>query len=324
MTREHFLPPKALRSAHVQTLLGSRGRGYWVNKRAAGMMAASRQELITCSDGTILEAWVSAQPDAAPTVVLLHGWLGHADSGYVRSAGAELWARGFSVVRLNLRDHGDTAHLNRELYNAARTVEVVDAVSVIRDQYATGPCAVAGFSLGGNFALRVARALSIPTIAVCPAMDPASTMRQIDLGWSGYRLFFVRKWQNAMRRKQQAFPDHYRFDRAMQLSTVSAMTDFFISEYSDYASTEEYFAAYTLTGNELEECQASIVFSTDDPVIPAEDFLDLPASLEVTSLNHGGHCAFIHTPWQPTWIDNFLADTFTRLLQEPAHSQTAV
>jgi predicted alpha/beta-fold hydrolase len=314
MTEHQFLPPRALRSPHVQTLLGSRGRGYWVAKRAAGLLAVSRQEIITCSDGVKLEAWVSAQPDSAPTVVLIHGWLGHADSGYVLSAGAELWAQGFSVVRLNLRDHGDTAHLNQELYNAARTGEVVEAVTNVRNQHATGNCGVAGFSLGGNFALRVARELGIDTIAICPAMNPATTMQQIDLGWAGYRLFFVRKWQNAMRRKQLAYPDHYRFDKALRLSTVSAMTDFFIREYSDYASTEEYFAAYTLTGSELDECQASIVFSEDDPVIPADNFRNLPGSLEVTALRHGGHCAFIQTPWQPTWIDRFLADRFTQLL----------
>ena len=314
MTAHQFVPPRALRSAHVQTLLGSRGRGYWVTKRAAGLLAASRQEIITCSDGIKLEAWVSAQPGVAPTVVLIHGWLGDADSGYVRSAGAELWARGFSVVRLNLRDHGDTAHLNQELYNAARTREVVEAVTIIRDQHATGSCGVAGFSLGGNFALRVARELGIATIAICPAMNPATTMRQIDLGWAGYRWFFVRKWQNAMRRKQLAHPNHYRFDKALRLSTVSAMTDFFIREYSDYASTEDYFAAYTLTGSELDQCQATVVYAEDDPVIPADSFRNLPSSLDVTALRHGGHCAFIHTPWQPTWSDRFLADRFTQLL----------
>lgn len=314
MKQPHFLPPKVLRSPHVQTLLGSRGRGYWVTKRAAELLAASRQEIITCSDGIKLEAWVSSQADPAPTVVLIHGWLGHADSGYVLSAGAELWSRGFSVVRLNLRDHGDTAHLNQELYNAARTPEVVEAVTKIRDDCAAGTCGVAGFSLGGNFALRVARELGIATVAICPAMNPATTMQQIDLGWTGYRLFFVRKWQNAMRRKQLAFPDHYRFDRALHLSTVSAMTDFFISEYSDYSSTEEYFAAYTLTGSELDQCRATIVFSEDDPVIPASDFRNLPESLQVTSQRHGGHCAFIQSPWQPTWIDEFLADRFTQLL----------
>lgn len=313
MTPESFLPAPGLRSPHVQTLLGSRGRGRWVAQRASSLLASSRQEIITCSDGVRLEAWVSQQPKPAPLIVLIHGWLGHADSNYVRSSGASLFNDGFSVVRLNLRDHGDTSHLNEEIYNAARSAEVIEAVSTIRERFADGPVGVAGFSLGGNFALRVAKALHLPTIAICPALDPANTLQQIDLGWVGYRLYFVRKWQRAMRQKQAAFPHRYRFETALQLSTVAAMTDFFVNEYSDFADTSEYFAAYTLTGEELAGCEACIIFSEDDPVIPAADFQNLPPQLEITALTHGGHCAFVESLTSPSWIDRFLPAKFTHL-----------
>lgn len=322
MTPEPFRPPVHLRSPHVQTLLGSRGRGYWIKRRASALAAASQREIITCSDGVRLEAWIARQKSSAPTVVLIHGWLGHAGSSYVLSSAAELWAHGFSVVRLNLRDHGETAHLNEELYNAARTREVVDAISIIEEQFATGPVGIVGFSLGGNFALRVARELDLPTVAVCPAMNPETTMRQIDFGWVGYQLFFVRKWQRAMRRKQQAFPERYRFDQAFDLSTVRALTDFFVSEYSDFATTEDYLAAYTLTGNELAQCQATIVYSEDDPVIPASDFNGLPDSLNIDAISHGGHCAFVQAPWQSAWIDGYLAGKFTQLLSSPARESS--
>lgn len=313
MNPDSFLPAPGLRSPHIQTLLGSRGRGRWVARRAAPLLARSRQEIITCSDGVRLEAWVSLQPQPAPLIVLIHGWLGHADSNYILSSGAALFDDGCSVVRLNLRDHGNTSHLNEEIYNAARSAEVIEAVRIIRDCFATGPVGIAGFSLGGNFALRVARALQLPTIAVCPALDPAKTLQQIDLGWIGYRLFFVRKWQRAMRQKQAAFPDRYRFETALQLSTVAAMTDFFVNEYSDFADTSEYFAAYTLTGQELADCDATIVYSEDDPVIPASDFRGLPAQLEVNALRHGGHCAFIEQLSGPTWVDKFVTAKFTKL-----------
>ena len=79
------------------------------------------------------------------------------------------------------------------------------------------------------------------TVAVCPAMDPATTMHQIDNGWIGYRLFFVRKWHRALRAKQRAFPDHYRFEQALQLRSVSALTDLFVSEHTDYAVHRRLF-----------------------------------------------------------------------------------
>ena len=277
-----FNPPLLLRSPHLQTLIGSRGRGHWVRSRAQKLLEIAERHSITTDDGVTLEVWLSRQRHDAPTVILIHGWLGHADSSYLLSAAAELWSTGFSVARLNLRDHGNTAHLNQSMFHSARIQEVVDAVRVIESNLATGPCGLAGFSLGGNFALRVVRAHSLPTIAICPAMDPGITMLQIDNGWFGYRLFFVRKWHRALRAKQQAFPELYRFDEALRLRTVSALTDLFVSEHTDFASTRDYFDAYALTGTALEGTRATIVYAEDDPVIPSTGFLNLPDSLTLT------------------------------------------
>ena len=58
----HFRPPRLLRNAHVQTLLASLGRKPDVVRRAAALLAVSRPELITCSDGVILQAWVNEPP----------------------------------------------------------------------------------------------------------------------------------------------------------------------------------------------------------------------------------------------------------------------
>lgn len=309
-----FEPPALLRSPHLQTLIGSRGRGRWVAQRAAPMLAVAERRTVTTSDGTELEAWISRRSGEAPSVILIHGWLGHADSSYVLSAAAALWEAGLTVIRLNLRDHGDTAHLNREMFHSARIQEVVDAVTAIEAGYATGPCGLAGFSLGGNFALRVARAHPIETVAVCPAMDPTATMDQIDNGWFGYRLFFVRKWHRALRAKQRAFPDHYEFDRALQLRTVSALTELFVAEHTGYASTADYFDAYALTGPALEGTRATVIYACDDPVIPAAGFDNLPDSLTLLPVTRGGHCAFVEHPMRPAWIDRTLAAHFRSTL----------
>ena len=63
---------------------------------------------------------------------------------------------GFEVVRLNLRDHGATHHLNRELFHSCRLPEVVGAVRALALRFPGMPLVLAGFSLGGNFMLRVA------------------------------------------------------------------------------------------------------------------------------------------------------------------------
>ncbi len=320
-----FEPAPILRSAHLQTILGSRGRGRWVQRRAAPVLAASQRRILTASDGVRLEAWLSEQPRPAPAVVLIHGWLGHSDSSYLLSAAAELWNAGFSIYRLNLRDHGGTAHLNEEMFHSARIAEVLDAIDQLRRDHARGPLGLVGFSLGGNFALRVARARpEIETVAICPAVDPLATMHSIDNGFVAYRLFFLLKWQRALNAKEQAFPDRYDFETARKLRSVHALTDVFVRDHTDYRDTEAYLHAYSLTGDALAGTRATIVYAEDDPVIPAAGFQALPESLELIATRYGGHCAYIDDPRQPTWTDRFLVRLFAEHLRRQTGTPIAV
>src|SRR5207237_1368769 len=138
---------------HVQSMLAStawrRGR---VLERAAPLLAAQREVLLDCGAGVRLQCFVSG-PAEAPgrPVVLLHGWEGSADSLYLLSLAQLLFEQRFEVVRLNLRDHGDTHHLNRELFHSCRLPEVVGAVRALQQHFAGRPLQLVGFSLGGNF-----------------------------------------------------------------------------------------------------------------------------------------------------------------------------
>lgn len=312
-----FRPPRPLQNPHLQTLMSSLSRRSAVQQEAADMLAAATEARLTCTDGVILQAWVSAQPQPSPVVVLIHGWLGHAGSNYLVSAATHLWRAGFTVARLNLRDHGDTAHLNEGLFHSARTQEVVDAVQQLRRTRGTGHGGVIGFSLGGNFALRVARALQIPTLAVCPAIDPAVTMRAIDDGWIGYRWYFIRKWHRALQAKQAAFPHRYDFSPAYRLRSVSALTDLFVRYHTEYTDTPDYVSRYTLTGSALEGTCATIVLAQDDPIIPVHSFARLPREVRVIAVPWGGHCGFLETPRGPTWVDQAAIRFFRETLGSP-------
>lgn len=309
-----YRPPLPLQNPHLQTLMSSLSRKGAVTARAAPMLEVTRELRLTCSDGVVLQAWLSPGRDNAPVVVLIHGWLGHADSNYLLSAARQLWDSGFTVARLNLRDHGGTAHLNEGLFHSARTQEVVDAVNLLRQEQGGGRGGVLGFSLGGNFALRVARALQIPTLAICPAIDPAVTMRAIDAGWVGYRWYFIRKWHRALKAKQQAFPDRYDFSPALQLRSVSALTDLFVRYHTDYAHTADYVSRYTLTGTALKNTEATIILAQDDPIIPLHSFTGLPNDLRVIASPWGGHCGFLDSARGPTWVDQAAVTFFRQAL----------
>ena len=119
VAKDPYRPPWWLKNAHAQTVFSSRGRSYWVERRAASFRQASERQVIATDTGSQLEAWFNLKANR-PAIVIIHGWLGHADSSYVLSAAATLADRGFSVVRLNLRDHGKTAHLNEQIIHSAR------------------------------------------------------------------------------------------------------------------------------------------------------------------------------------------------------------
>jgi uncharacterized protein len=101
-----------------------------VERRTAGWRRRSRELLLDCGDGVTLQAFHTTAGDApgATLAVLLHGWEGSAESQYILSLAHALLDRGVDVARLNLRDHGDTHHLNRELFHSCRLPEVVGAV----------------------------------------------------------------------------------------------------------------------------------------------------------------------------------------------------
>ena len=301
-----FEPPAWLRNPHVQTILGSTGRRLIPSTASADVRASETQEDVTLPCGVTLRAKLNAPAATdAPLVAIIHGWLGCDYSSYVLSAAARLLEAGYGVARINLRDHGGSESLNVDLYNSARTLEVVELVQHLAARSPAQTTAVIGFSLGGNFALRVARATGYPTLAVCPALDPATTLERIDGGSPVYRGYFLRKWHNNLRAKEAAFPKVYNFRRAYSLRSVSAMTDHFVRDHSDYDSTPDYFADYDLTGDALEGVRATIVYAADDPVIPIRQFQGLPPSIELVPTRYGGHVSYLENARLNSWVDRY-------------------
>jgi predicted alpha/beta-fold hydrolase len=311
---DDFRPPRWLRNRHLQSMLAStawrRGR---ILRSAAPLLAAQRELLLDCGAGVRLQAFVSSPAHGGgPAVVLLHGWEGSADSLYVLSLAQLLFAQRFQVVRLNLRDHGDTHHLNRQLFHSCRLPEVIGAVRALQQRFA-GALQLVGFSLGGNFMLRVAAqareaGLNLArVIAVSPVLDPGETLTALQQGLPGYQRYFVRKWLRSLRKKQAAWPDSYDFSDLARLRDLRRMTAELVRSYTEFPTLEDYLNGYAITGGRLArlEVPASIVTSLDDPICPAGALARLarPAALSITVARHGGHCGFFDQLTGPTWIE---------------------
>jgi predicted alpha/beta-fold hydrolase len=318
-SRALFTPPFWLRNAHLQSVLPSlKLRGPFVAYRSRQLRECAQSHVIDCGEGTRLQGFLSRQPTDSSVarghlVMLLHGWEGSAESAYVMSLGAHLFAHGFDIFRLNFRDHGGTHGLNQEIFHSCRIAEVVGAVRRVQQQIYAPRLSIAGFSLGGNFALRVAArapAAGIDlahAVAVCPVLHPHSTMQALDEGWFGYRQYFIRKWKASLAIKQQCFPKLYDFGAILRLNSLSAMTDRLVRDYSDFADLDAYLNGYAITGNVLDALSvpSHIVFAMDDPIIPHRDLEQLSHSqhLSITRVQRGGHCGFVDSAVRESWAD---------------------
>ena len=307
MNGADFQPPWLLRNPHVQSVLASSRIRRWLSLRRGGdIESCAVEHIVDCGDGVRLQGFHTTQralPEARGLVVLLHGWEGSARSNYVLSSGARLLREGFDVFRLNFRDHGETHHLNREIFHSCRIDEVVAAVGAIAEHFPARALAIAGFSLGGNFALRVALrapATAIPlayVLAVCPVVSPASGLFGLENGPRFYQSYFLRKWTRSLRAKQALFPDLELFTAAELDADLRGLTRALVLRHTEFGSLENYLNGYSIAGDALSSLRvpATILTAIDDPVIPIADFLTLklPPNVELDIAQHGGHCGFI-------------------------------
>jgi predicted alpha/beta-fold hydrolase len=310
-----YSPAGLWRSAHLQSMLASSSLRRRVDLlRGTSLDGEDGEHILACGNGVRLQGFLTPATRPRGLVVLLHGWEGCHRSSYVLSAGSALWRAGFSVFRLNFRDHGDTHHLNRELFHSCRLAEVVAAVRRIAEEIPLRPLFLAGFSLGGNFALRVAREFGddLPVehvVAISPVVSPARCLVAMERSRI-YEWYFIRKWVRSLRRKQELFPDRFRFGELLRQSSIRELTRELVCRYAGFPTLRDYLEGYSIAGARLAGLQApaTIVTAADDPIIPVDDFrrMELPPGTRLEIQPGGGHVGFLRGWALRSWIDRRL------------------
>jgi len=294
-----------------------------INAAARPFLEASEDLIADVGDGVRLLVH-HTPPDrtigqgVGRTAVLLHGWEGSAMATYVLSAGMRLWNAGYRIVRINLRDHGPSHHLNEELFHSCRLDEVSGAVEWVQARHPQEKLMLIGSSLGGNFAMRIAAraqttGLKIDQVlAICPVLDPEETMYALDHGSVIYQQYFMRRWRHSLELKKAAFPRRYDFTRLERFRTLGEMTDHFVRHYTEYSDMQTYLRGYALTGERLQGLRVPsiMLLAEDDPVIPvsALDRVARPACLRIDTTSYGGHCGFIEDYRLNSWSDRYVLD----------------
>ncbi|HYA13315.1 MAG TPA: alpha/beta fold hydrolase [Syntrophales bacterium] len=300
---EKFIPKPWARNPHIQTILGSlkiRSRG------RHPITDFAVDTIIDGGNGVRLLGNHSSHPEnhGAGLITLIHGWEGSSDSTYILSTSKYLYDKGYDIFRLNLRDHGNSHHLNEGLFHGALIEETFHAVRNISLLSKGNPYYIIGFSLGGNFALRIAlkHSLSIipnlkQVICISPALDPYKATLSIDESFPIYRHYFLNKWKNSLRKKQSLFPDKYNFADILKVKTCMGLTEAIMPYYPDFCSYREYFNQYTLLDNIFDDLSipVTIIASKDDPIVPIHDIYGLSCNkyLRLSVQAYGGHSGFI-------------------------------
>jgi uncharacterized protein len=312
-----FKPPLGLRGAHVQSLLASLGiRRSKVERAARDVKQGAESLILDGGDGCRLLSYLTKPKQPSDKLaVIIHGWEGSSDSLYVLSSAANLLAQGFRVLRLNLRDHGQSHHLNRDLFHSCRLPETVNAVEDALNQVNVSTNVILGFSLGGNFAMRIAASrigsrLS-KVIAVCPVVEPNTALIRGELHTLIYRAYFYRKWKRSILKKAEIFEDLIDQKALAKQKTFKSLTNHMVTHYyPNFGSVGRYFQGYSLAGKRLQNlgCSSTILMSHDDPVIRADSLhkINHHPLLNIEFTEFGGHCGFIKNYRLDTYIDDFL------------------
>jgi len=317
-----FHPPYYLKNPYIQTILAS------IKVRAWGknpMVDAEQEMILEAGNGIRLQGYLSPQqgPPAKGVVILLSGWEGSAESTYILSTGRTLYEQGYDIFRLNFRDHGSSHHLNEGLFYVTLIDEVFESVRQVAALNSDTPCFLVGFSLGGNFSLRIARKCTEKNIenlahivAISPLLDPETSTDAIDKDWLLKR-YFLKKWKRSLVKKEHLFPHLYHFSDLVTLNSCREMTDILLDRYSDYSDTLDYFKAYTLTRKALKKIPVptTLIISEDDPVIPTGDFhaLELNEKINLIVQQFGGHNGFIDSFPSGCWYERKLLEIFDPL-----------
>ena len=321
-TIDGFQPPLFLKNAHLQTILASS------KLRTLGaniMRHVARQEIIETAEGIKLLGYLSVQngDQAKGLVILLHGWEGSTDSTYLLRCGRSLYANGYDIFRLNFRDHGDSHHLNKGIFYAVLLEEIYQAVIQAAGFSNGRPVFLVGFSLGGNFVLRILKkCVNVPiknlchAVSISPVLNPQKSTAKIDR-ITYIRKYFLAKWRRSLIKKQALFPDLYDFADVMGVKTIQALTDALLEKYSNFPTAQAYFNAYSVMGPAIEEVHTptTIVTAEDDPIIPIKDFYDLKLNNHIRLVvhPHGGHNGFIAGFKLQSWYENMIIRLFDQI-----------
>lgn len=300
-----FRPHPRFKSGHLQTFAAY----YWPRRRSLlRAHGADEPRIIEVEPGVRLLAHCRWQREkqSHPTIILIHGLEGSNISVYMLGTSEKAYRAGFNVVRLNLRNCGNTEHLTPTLYHAGLSDDVRAVIKELSEKERLSQFFVIGFSMGGNMSLMLAgeeSELAPPELAgvcaVSPTIDLRSCVEAIE--WRSNRLYkysFLRSMKNRIRRKHKLFPELYDTKGLSRIRKLREFDERYTSFGAGFRNADEYYErASALQFIRHIRTPTLMIHAQDDPFVPFKPFHD-PSIAENPYLiflapETGGHVGFV-------------------------------
>jgi predicted alpha/beta-fold hydrolase len=273
-----YVPKRGLRGGHLMTLY------CWGRPRTFARLPRPTIRYFDVEPGARVLADCYWQPDPRPprALLALHGLEGSSTAHYMRGLADKAYRRGLNVILLNQRNCGGTEALSEGLYHSGLTA---DAAHVIDELGRDGidRVVVAGYSLGGNLALKLAgeygdeAPASLKGVcAVSPVMELAPCVEALERRRNFiYQWNFVRGLKARMRRKAAAHPGRFALDRLAAVRTVRQFDEYFTAPHFGFAGASDYYhRASAMRVIDRIAVPALIITAQDDPFVPVAPFHD--------------------------------------------------
>ena len=305
------------KNRHLQSILASSKLRLLRLKKNNPIDKLSKESIIETTEAK-LQGFYTPKKNSESLYILLHGWEGSAHSTYIQLLASVLYKQEkVAIFRLNFRDHGNSHHLNKEIFHSCRLNEIVEAIKQITEKHPHKNVYLCGYSLGANFCLRVAANAYKHNIkltkvfAVSPPINPKNSMLAIE-GSKLYSTYFMKKWKKSLSKKVKLFPEEINESKFKAVKSLKSLTEILIINHSEFASTDDYFRGYQITEKLIKEIKIPcvVITSWDDPVIPFKDFnvLKNKKNIKLVTSRLGGHCGFI-TSWKmDSWIEQYIIE----------------
>jgi predicted alpha/beta-fold hydrolase len=291
-----------LRGGHKMTLFG------WGNPRSFPRLPppTARYFDVEADSRVLAHCHWQPEPGLHPTLLMLHGLNGSSDAHYMKGIAAKAFARGMNVVLLNQRNCGGTEHLSAGLFHSGLTHDARFVIDQLARVDGITAVAVAGYSLGGNLALKLAGEYgdtpppSLRAVAaVSPILEISECVRALERrGNFLYQWNFVRDLKARMRRKDRFHPGRFDLAGLKRVRTVRDFDDVYTAPHFGFAGAEDYYhRASAMRVIDRIRVPALIITSEDDPFVPWQPFRDPKVtgnpSITLQLSPHGGHCGFV-------------------------------